>query len=125
MAEFYTNLPPKSEDGLQQTVDKLTTTNYQTDYEMNGADYDATIAFFVKRGFSRISAESTAYVIMAQSKIDKIKPAELLDKLTYASEAQLSELITIILNSSRYKSSKLGVRKTLTSSPTISRNIID
>ncbi len=35
MAEFYTNLPPKDKDELQKTVDKLTTTQYQTDYEFN------------------------------------------------------------------------------------------
>ena len=49
MTEFYTNLPPKSKDGLQETVDKLTTTAYETDYEFNVGDYDSTIAFFVKR----------------------------------------------------------------------------
>ena len=59
MAEFYTNLPPKDKDELQKTVDKLTTTQYQTDYEFNQGEYDSTIAYFVKRGFSRTAAEST------------------------------------------------------------------
>ena len=36
-----------------------------------------------------------------------------------------SELITIILNANRYKSSRLGVRKTLATKDTVSRNIID
>ena len=49
MAEFYTNLPPKDKDQLQKTIDKLTTTNYQTDFEFNVGEYDSTIAFFVKR----------------------------------------------------------------------------
>ena len=48
---------------------------------MNPTDYDACIAFFVKRGFKRASAESTAYVILAQAKIDSISPQEILDKL--------------------------------------------
>ena len=48
-----------------------------------------------------------------------------LDKLTYASPAQLSEVITIVLNANRYKSSRLGVRQTLTTKETVSRNIID
>ena len=125
MAEFYTNLPPKDKDELQKTVDKLTTTQYQTDYEFNQGEYDSTIAYFVKRGFSRTAAESTGYAIMAQAKIDDIKPQEILDKLTYATPALLSELITIILNANRYKSSRLGVRKTLASKETVSRNIID
>ena len=125
MADFYTNLPPKEKDDLDKTVEKLTTTNYQSDYQFNVGEYDATIAFFVKRGFSRQAAESTAYVILAQAKIDSMRPQEILDKLTYASPAQLSELITIILNANRYKSSRLGVRQNLTTKETVSRNIID
>ena len=85
----------------------------------------ACIAFFVKRGFKRASAESTAYVIMAQAKIDSISPQEILDKLQGASEVQLSELITLILNANRYKSSRLGVRQTLATKELVSRNILD
>ena len=125
MAEFYTNLPPKEKDNLDNTIDKLTTSAYEEEYQFNVGEYDATVAFFVKRGFSRPAAESTAYVILSQAKIDSIKPQEILDKLTYASPAQLSELITIILNANRYKSSRLGVRQTLTTKGTVSRNIID
>ena len=124
MAEFYTNLPPKGKDNLQETVDKLTTTDYQTDYQFNVGEYDSTIAFFVKRGFSRTAAESTAYAILSQAKIDNIKPQQILDQLTYATPALLSELISIILNANRYKSSRLGVRKTLNTKDTVSRNII-
>ena len=125
MADFYTNLPPKEKDNLDKTIDKLTTSTYEEEYQFNVGEYDATVAFFVKRGFSRPAAESTAYVILSQAKIDSIKPQEILDKLTYASPAQLSELITIILNANRYKSSRLGVRQTLTTKGTVSRNIID
>ena len=125
MADFYTNLPPKEKDNLAKAIEKLTTTSYQSDYEFNVGEYDATIAFFVKRGFTRTAAESTAYVILAQAKIDSVRPQVLLDKLTYADEVQLSEIITIILNANRYKSSRLGVRQTLTTKGTVSRNIID
>jgi len=125
MTEFYTNLPPKQKDELDKTIEKLTTTNYETEYQFNVGEYDTTVGFFVKRGFSRTAAESTAYVILSQAKIDSIRPHELLDKLTQATPAQLSELITIILNANRYKSSRLGVRQTLTTVETVSRNIID
>ena len=125
MAEFYTNLPPKDKDGLDATIEKLTTNTYETEYQFNVGEYDSTVAFFVKRGFSRTSAESTAYAILSQAKIDDIKPQQILDQLTYASPALLSELITIILNANRYKSSRLGVRKTLETKETVSRNIID
>ena len=125
MTELYSNLPPKEKDQLDKTIEKLTTTDYQQDYSFNVGEYDSTVAFFVKRGFSRVSAESTAYAILSQAKIDNIKPQQILDQLTYANPALLSELITIILNANRYKSSRLGVRKTLETKETVSRNIID
>ena len=125
MADFYTNLPPKDKDTLDKTINKLTSASYEEEYQFNVGEWDATIGFFVKRGFTREAAESTAYVILAQAKIDSITPQEILDKLTYASPAQLSELITIVLNANRYKSSRLGVRQTLTAKDTVSRNILD
>ena len=125
MTEFYTNLPPKNKDELDKTIEKLTTTPYEEEYQFNAGEYDSTIAFFVKRNFSRTAAESTAYAILSQAKIDNIKPQQILDQLTYATPTLLSELITIILNASRYKSSRLGVRKALTAKETVSRNIID
>tara|TARA_S200000501_G_scaffold30636_1_gene25792 strand:+ start:1788 stop:2165 length:378 start_codon:yes stop_codon:yes gene_type:complete len=125
MTELYSNLPPKEKDQLEKTIEKLTTGNYEQDYSFNVGEYDSTVAFFVKRGFSRTSAESTAYAILSQAKIDDIKPQQILDQLTYANPALLSELITIILNANRYKSSRLGVRKTLETKETVSRNIID
>ena len=125
MAEFYTNLPPKEKDNLDKTIEKLTTTNYEDNYQFNGAEYDAAVGFFVKRGFERVAAESTAYVILSQAKIDSVSPQSILDQLTYANPGVLSELITIVLNANRYKSSRLGVRKTLTTKETVSRNILD
>ena len=125
MSEFYTNLPPKEKTKLEETVRKLTTGTYEDEYQFNVGEYDSTVAFFVKRGFKRSSAESTAYAILSQAKIDNIKPQLILDQLTYATPALLSELITIILNANRYKSSRLGVRQTLQTKATVSRNIID
>jgi hypothetical protein len=125
MADFYTNLPPKQKDDLDKTIEKLTTSNYETDFQFSAGDYDSTIGFFVKRGFSRTAAESTAYAILSQAKIDNVRPQEILDSLTNADPVLLSELMTIILNANRYKSSRLGVRQTLTTKETVSRNIID
>ena len=125
MTNFYTNLPVKNEDNLDKTIEKLTTTNYVEKFQFNAGEYDAAIGFFVKRGFSRIAAESTAYIILQQAKIDSVSPQQILDQLTIASPAQLSELITIILNANRYKSSRLGVRQTRTTKDTVSRNILD
>ena len=122
---FYTNLPPKTKEALDKTVEKLKTTTYVESFELNAGELDAAIAFFVKRGFGRTAAESISYIILQQAKIDSVSPQEILDKITYADPAQLSELITLILNANRYKSSRLGVRQTLTTKELVSRNILD
>ena len=123
--DFFTNLPPKDKDELQKTVDELVQNQYQEKFQFNAGEFDAAIAFFVKRGFTRVSAESTAYIILQQAKIDEVSVGEILDKLTYASPAQLSELITIVLNENRHKTSKLGVRSNRTSNEVVSRNVLD
>jgi hypothetical protein len=123
MAEFYTNLPQKEKDRLQKTIDSLRQTQYVEPFQFNANDYDATVGFFVKRGFDRQPAEETAYVILQQAKIDSVPVTQILDILTGATPAQLSELITVVLNANRYKTSRLGVRNTRTSKDTVSRNI--
>ena len=123
MAEFYTNLPQKEKDQLQKTIDSLRETQYVEPFQFNANDYDATVGFFVKRGFDRQPAEETAYVILQQAKIDSVPVTQILDVLTDATPAQLSELITVVLNANRYKTSRLGVRNTRTSKDTVSRNI--
>ena len=123
MAEFYTNLPQKEKDRLQKTIDSLRQTQYVEPFQFNANDYDVTVGFFVKRGFDRQPAEETAYVILQQAKIDSVPVTQILDVLTDASPTQLSELITVVLNANRYKTSRLGVRNTRTSKDTVSRNI--
>ena len=125
MAEFYTNLPQKETDRLQKTIDTLKTDQYVEPFQFNVNDYDAAVGFFVKRGFDRQPAEETAYVILQQAKIDSVPVTQILDLLTEASPAQLSELITVVLNANRFKTSRLGVRNTKNSKEIISRNIID
>lgn len=124
MTTIYTNLPQKDKDNLEKTIEKLTITDRSESFQLNQNDLDVAIGFFVKRGFDRQPAEETAYVILQQAKIDSVNPQEILDQLTKASPAQLSELITIILNASRYKTSRLGVRNTRTQKAHVSRNII-
>ena len=124
MTQIYTNLPQQDKDSLQKTIAKLTTTDRIEPFQLNQNDLDVAIGFFVKRGFDRQPAEETAYVILQQAKIDSVNPQTILDQLTKASPAQLSELITVILNANRYKTSRLGVRNTRTQKTAVSRNII-
>ena len=67
MANSYTNLPPKDKDQLDKTIEKLTTSNYEEEFQFNVGEYDAAIGFFVKRGFTRTAAETTAYIILQQA----------------------------------------------------------
>ena len=125
MTQYYSNLPQKLKDSLKKTADRLQDNTYKTKFEFAVNDYDATVGFFVKRGFSRQSAEDVAYIILQQAKIDSVPVGEILDKLTYTNPAQLSELTSTVLNANRYKSSRLGVRNTRTTKDTVSRNILD
>jgi hypothetical protein len=123
MAEFYSNLPQKEKDRLQKTMDALRDQQNVEPFQFNANDYDVAVGFFVKRGFDRQPAEETAYVILQQAKIDSVPATQILDLLTNATPAQLSELITVVLNANRYKTSRLGVRNTRTSKDVVSRNI--
>lgn len=125
MTQYYSNLPQKLKDSLKKTADRLKDDTYKTKFEFAVNDYDATVGFFVKRGFSRQSAEDVAYIILQQAKIDSVPVGEILDKLTYTNPAQLSELTSTVLNANRYKSSRLGVRNTRPTKDTVSRNILD
>ena len=125
MNEFYTNLPQKNKDTFQKTIERLKTKNYVENFQFNRNDYDAAIAFFVKRGFDRQPAEETAYVILQQAKIDNVSSQEILDILTKASPVVLSELVTVILNANRYKTSRLGVRNQRTTDSFVSRNVVE
>lgn len=125
MEQIYTNLPQKDKDSLEKTIQKLTTTDSVEPFQLNQNDLDVAIGFFVKRGFDRQPAEETAYVILQQAKIDSVNPQEILDQLTKADPVQLSELVTIVLNANRYKTSRLGVRNTRTQKTHVSRNILD
>ena len=125
MTDFYSNLPQKDKDSITKTQEKLVDTDYKTKFEFSANDYDATVGFFVKRGFSRQSAEDTAYIILQQAKIDSVPVGKILDELTYSNPAKLSELVSTILNANRYKSSRLGVRNTKTIKDVVSRNIVD
>ena len=124
MSDIYTNLPQKDKDTLAKTIQKLTQGNSIESFQLNQNDLDVAVGFFVKRGFDRQPAEETAYIILQQAKIDSINPQEILDQLTKASPAQLNELITIVLNANRYKTSRLGVRNTRSEKNFVSRNIL-
>jgi hypothetical protein len=56
MTEFYSNLPQKLRDNLQKTADSLVDNNYKERFEFAQNDLDATVGFFVKRGFAQTAS---------------------------------------------------------------------
>ena len=96
MTQYYSNLPQKLKDSLKKTADRLQDDTYKTKFEFAVNDYDATVGFFVKRGFARQAAEDTAYIILKQAKIDSVSIGSILDQLTYSNPTQLSELVSTI-----------------------------
>ena len=121
---LFTNLPQKDQDQLQSVITQLTTNNYVGTFQFNANDWDTTIAFFVKRGFDRQPAEETAYVVLQQAKIDRVPVGQILDLLTQATPAQLSQIISLILNNNRFKTSRIGVRNSVATKDAVARNVI-
>ena len=105
MTKVYSNLPSENNDSLKKSIDELTNNQYVEPLEFNVGEYDATIGFFVKRGFDREPAEQLAYIILQQAKVDNINSQEVLQKLGNTNPAQLNEVVTMILNANRFRSS--------------------
>lgn len=125
MADIYSNLPTGIDDRFAKSIKELTENQYVEPFSFNVGEYDSAIAFFVKRGFDRGPAEQLAYIMLRQAKIDDVNTQEVLGKLGTASPIQLSEIVQMILNASRYRSSRLGSRETKKSKDIISRNIVE
>ena len=85
---------------------------------------DAVVGFFLKRGFDDSAARSTSIVLLNQSRLENVNPFELLDTLKGLSEAQLSKVVTEVLNVYRDRRSALGYKLTNVEETVESRNII-
>ncbi len=118
-----TNLPSQpstdSSDEVKTFFNKYFT--HQVSFPSN--QIDAVLGFFLKNGFDEQAAKSTSIVLLNQARIDNVNPMQLIDTLKSLNGAQLSQVVTEIINLYREKTSFLGY-KTLTSESTYeSRNI--
>tara|TARA_R110002153_G_scaffold142719_1_gene293830 strand:+ start:238 stop:615 length:378 start_codon:yes stop_codon:yes gene_type:complete len=86
-------------------------------------DVDAIIGFFVKRKFSRLSAESVAAVLMDQLKNEDKLAFDLLNELENYDSVKLNSTVAVILNNARSNITTIGFRATATKSKEY-RNII-
>ncbi len=118
-----TNLPPTAETESSEEVRAFFDKYFQHQVTFPSNQIDAVLGFFLKRGFSEQAARSTGIVLLNQARIDNVNVFELLDSLKGLTEAQLSQIVTEVLNSYRDKTSFLGY-KLLTVEETLeSRNI--
>ena len=86
-------------------------------------EIDASIGFFLKRGFDQDAAQSTAISILTQAKFENVKPFTVIDTLKGLSDVQLSRVVTEVLNTKREATSALGYSIPFTSNNFESRNI--
>ena len=87
-------------------------------------EIDASIGFFVKRGFDQESARSTSIVLLNQARVDGVSVFQLLDSLKKLTDIQLSQVIAQVLNAYREKVSLLGYRVAAVDDTYESRNIL-
>jgi hypothetical protein len=87
-------------------------------------EIDASIGFFLKRGFDAESARSISIVLLNQAKIDNVNAFQLLDTMKSLTDVKLSQIMAQILNSYREKISLLGYRIAPIADSYESRNIL-
>ena len=116
------NLPTPQDivDDTKLFFDKF----FQKEIAFPSNEIDATVGFFLKRGFDQDSARSTAIVILNQAKIDNVPTFQLLDSLKSLTDVQLSQIVAQVLNGYREKISLLGYRIANLADTYESRNIL-
>lgn len=118
------NLPPQTDTESGQAVRNFFDKYFRHQISFPTNQIDAVIGFFGRRGFDPTSARSTAIVLLNQARLDNVSVFQLLDTMKGLTDAQLSTVVTEILNAYRQRSSTLGF-KILTVEETIeSRNIV-
>lgn len=105
-----TNLPPKQLNDSAAATRLYFESYGKTPLELPSNDVDATINFFLKRGYEREAASVTALTLLKQAKVDGINIFSILDTLQTFDGVQISSLVAEILNNNRVPTSTLGYR---------------
>jgi len=117
------NLPATQQNG-SVTVKTFFDTYFNTPVSFPAVEIDATVAFFVKRGFDYTSASSTAIILLNQSRVENVSVFTLLDKLKSLTDVQLSQVVAQVLNAYRENTSLLGFRTSVSTDTFEARNIL-
>jgi len=119
----YNNLPFETVLNSNSTVQSFDS-YYNKPIELSAGVFNAVTAFFTKRGFDPQAAQAIAVIIIQQAKKDNYNPMTILDTISGYDSAQISALVTEILNYNRYKSSFLGYALAFVINPEVDRNIL-
>jgi len=115
---------PTKEKKSEQKVVQFYDNYFNKTIELPASDYDALTGFFRKKGFEKTAALTTAQILLNQAKLEKVPVFSLIETFNKLDYANLSKVITKILNSQRNKTSKLGY-KVKTQDTYENRNITD
>jgi|TARA_Y100000310_G_scaffold242368_1_gene246520 RNA processing factor Prp31 len=124
--KIRTNLPIEpiqDVDNTQKTM-RIFSDYFDTNVILNSDEYDVVISFFTGKDYSRKSAETIAYVICRQAKLDNVTAMSVIDQLSSTNPQELSNIIAEILNLYRFKSSLIGSKSDNPSPEVVSRNIL-
>jgi len=117
------NLPPVDATDSSQEVKSFFDKYFRHQITFPSNQIDAVVGFFLKRGFDEEAARSTGIVILNQARLDDVNVFKLLDTLKGLADAQLSSVVTEVLNAYRERTSTLGYKITTVEETTESRNI--
>ena len=117
------NLPPVDATDSSEEVKSFFDKYFRHQITFPSNQIDAVVGFFLKRGFDEEAARSTGIVILNQARLDDVNVFKLLDTLKGLADAQLSSVVTEVLNAYRERTSTLGYKITTVEETTESRNI--
>jgi hypothetical protein len=121
-----TNLPIEPIQNLNNTQKTMRIFGdyFDSAITLHSDEYDAVISFFTGKDYEKRSAETIAYVICRQAKLDNVPAMSIVDKLSESTPQELSDVVAEILNLYRFKSSLIGSKVSNPSPEIISRNIL-
>jgi hypothetical protein len=118
-----TNLPTAETTDSSEEVKSFFDKYFRHQVTFPSNQIDAVLGFFLKRGFDLQSARSTGIVLLNQARLDNVNVFQLLDTLKAVNDAQLSAVVTEVLNAYRERTSTLGYKILTVEETTESRNI--
>ena len=121
-----TNLPvePIQKVDLTQKTLRIFGDYFDKEVTINSGEFDAVKAFFKGKDYTNESADTIAYVLCRQAKVDNITAMQILDQLNATNPQELTDIVAEILNLYRFKSSLIGKKEDNATPSVVSRNIL-